>query len=90
MAVSLRKLLTFIMVVFAVAIPCASAKEKEGFYEKVKEQFEGLEPRGKFCGGAMFGFVGSRLALSSAIRAVKIAGIALVTYVQCVGVLQMI
>jgi hypothetical protein len=81
MAVSLRKLLTCIMVVLAVAFPCTSAKETESFFDKVKEQFEGLEPRGKFCGGAAVGYVGSRFALSSAITAVKVAGIALVAYV---------
>jgi hypothetical protein len=81
MAVSLRKLLTCIMVVLAVAFPCTSAKETEGVFDKVKEQFDGLETRGKFCGGAIVGFVGSRLALSSAISAVKVAGVALVVYV---------
>jgi hypothetical protein len=81
MVVSLRKLLTCIMVVLAVAFPCSSAKETESVFDMVKEQFEGLETRGKFCGGAAVGFVGSRLALSSAITAVKGAGIALVVYV---------
>lgn len=84
MAVSLRELLTCIMVVLAVAFPCTSAKEIESVFDKVKEQFEGLQPRGKFCSGAAVGFVGSRLALSSAITAVKVTGIALAAYVYFV------
>jgi hypothetical protein len=81
MAVSLRKLLLCIMVVLAVALPCTSAKEAGGILDTVKEQFASLEPRGKFSVGAAVGFVGSRLALRSAITAVKVAGVALVVYV---------
>jgi hypothetical protein len=81
MVVSLRKFLTCIMVVFAVAFPCTSAKETEGALEKLQEQFDSLDPRGKFWVGAAAGFVGSRLALSSAVTAVKVAGVAFVTYV---------
>jgi hypothetical protein len=81
MVVSLRKFLTCFMVVFAVACPCTSAKETEGVLEKVQEQFDSLDPRGKFWVGAAAGFVGSRLALSSAVTAVKVAGVVFVTYV---------
>jgi hypothetical protein len=81
MVVSLSKILTCIMVAFAVACPCISAKETEGVLEKVQEQFDSLDPRGKFWVGAAAGFVGSRLALSSAVTAVKVAGVVFVTYV---------
>jgi hypothetical protein len=78
MAASLRKLLTCIMVVLAVTCPCTSAKETQGVLDRFKEQFDDLDTRGKFGVGAAVGFVGSRLALSSAVTAVKVAGVALV------------
>jgi hypothetical protein len=79
MVVSLRKLLTCIMLVFAVACPSTSAKETEGVLEKVQEQFDSLDSRGKFWVGAATGFVGSRLVLTSAVTAVKVAGVAFIT-----------
>jgi hypothetical protein len=81
MAVSLRKLMTCIIVVFTVACPYTSAKETVGALEKVQEQFDSLDGRGKFWVGAAVGFVGSRLALSSAVTVVKVGGVAFVTYV---------
>jgi hypothetical protein len=81
MVVSLRNFLTCIMVLFAAACPCTSAKEPEAVLDKFKEQFDSLDPRGKFWVGAATGFVGSRLALSSAVTAVKVAGVAFVMYV---------
>jgi hypothetical protein len=81
MAVYLRKLLICSIVVLAVTFPCVSAKETAGVLDKVQEQFDSLDPRGKFWAGAAVGFVGSRLALSSAVTAVKVAGVAFVTYV---------
>jgi hypothetical protein len=87
MALSLRKLLTCIMVVLAVKFPYTSAKETVSALEKIKEQFDSLD-RGKLAVGAAVGFVGSRLALRSAITAVKVASVALVVYVEFVRLLN--
>jgi hypothetical protein len=84
MALSLRKFLTCIMVFLVITFPCTSAKETEGVLDKLNEQYDSLEKRGKFSVGVAVGFVGSRLALSSAVTAVKVAGVALVTYVYLV------
>jgi hypothetical protein len=81
MVASLRKFFTCTMVVFAVTLKCTYAKEKDSALDTVKKQFDSLEPRGKFWAGAAVGFVGSRLALSSAVTAVKVAGVAFVAYV---------
>jgi hypothetical protein len=45
----------------------------------VRDKFDGLEPRGKFIAGAAAGFVGCRVALGSAVTAIKVGAAAFLT-----------
>jgi hypothetical protein len=82
MVASLRQLFACAMVVFALTFQFTSAQEKDSVLDAVTKKFDSLlEPGWKFWAGAAVGFVGSRLALSSAVTAVKVAGVAFVAYV---------
>jgi len=45
------------------------------------DRYLALPPKGKFIAGAAVGFLGSRLVISSAVGAIKIAAVAFIAYV---------
>jgi hypothetical protein len=49
-----------------------SAAEDEGVFQQLKSQYDGLSARGKLFTGAAVGFVGSRLALGTVTKVVKL------------------
>lgn len=57
------------------------AEAVEDAYEDAKNAYDKLPETGKFAVGAGAGFVGSRVAVSSAVTGVKVAGAAFVVYV---------
>jgi len=84
MVIFVKKLLTLVAIVCAVAFPAVSALKDDdiaGIIGTIKEKYDGLNPKQRFWAGAAAGFVGSRLALSSAMTAIKIGGVAFITYV---------
>jgi len=57
----------------------------EDAYEDAKNLYDKLPETGKFAVGAGAGFFGSRVAVSSAVTGVKVAGAAFVVYVHLVS-----
>lgn len=79
MMLSLTKLVAFVAILFAVSSPSSAFEDDSGFLGNVRSKYEALNSKQRFWAGAAAGFVGSRLALSSAVTAVKVAGVAFVT-----------
>jgi hypothetical protein len=60
-----------------VATTCASVTaakkdDTDGAFAKLKSHYKGLSPKGKFVTGATVGFVGSRLALNTVTKVIKV------------------
>jgi hypothetical protein len=55
-----------------VPVVVVSAAEDEGVFQQLKSQYDGLSARGKLFTGAAVGFVGSRLALGTVTKVVKL------------------
>jgi hypothetical protein len=60
------------------------AEAVEDAYGDAKNAYDKLPESGKFAVGAGAGFIGSRVAVSSAVTGVKVAGAAFVVYVVAV------
>jgi hypothetical protein len=59
--------------------PTVAEGDDTGPLSFVRDKFDGLEPRGKFIAGAAAGFVGCRVALGSAVTAIKVGAAAFLT-----------
>jgi hypothetical protein len=60
----------------------ASRDESESVFAKLHQQYADLSPKGKLVTGVAVGFVGSRLALGTVTKVVKIGAGAFIAYVQ--------
>jgi negative regulator of sigma E activity len=71
---------TLLLLLSATQLSAAAAQESSsgGPLEQLKEKYQGLNPKGKFVSAACVGFVGSRLVLSFAVRAVKVGAAAFI------------
>lgn len=65
--------------IFVLVSGAKGDDENENFLSVLRNKYDGLPPRGKFIAGAAVGFVGSRLAIGSAVGALKVAGVAFIT-----------
>ena len=55
-----------------------SSASAESLVSQLKEKYDELPDKGKFATGAFAGFVGSRMAVKSAVSIVKVAGAAFI------------
>jgi hypothetical protein len=74
-----------LLLVAGAARAAAAASGREGdradpdsWWDDVAQRYRGMSPRGQFAAGAAVGFVGARLAVSTAVTFVKVAGAAFV------------
>lgn len=77
MLLSARKKLLFCLALVATcALVAAKKDDSDGAFVKLKSRYRDLSPKGKFVTGATVGFVGSRLALTTVTKVIKVgAGI---------------
>lgn len=64
--------LVVLLSVIGAFVAAKTADEPEGVFGKLHAQYKELSPKGKLVTGAAVGFVGSRLALSTVTKVVKI------------------
>ena len=67
-----KTLLCFALVATATVAAKRKDEPADGVFAQLKSQYKGLSPKGKLVTGATIGFVGSRLALSTVTKVVKI------------------
>lgn len=46
--------------------------------QSIKEHYDSLSPKGKFAVGAGVGYVGAKVVVGSAVKAIKVAGAAFI------------
>jgi hypothetical protein len=74
----------FVLLLISVAAvqsitTAATTTDDEGLISSVKQKYDTLSPKGKFAAGCTLGFVGSRVALSTAVTCVKVGAAAYIT-----------
>jgi hypothetical protein len=72
----------FLFVFLAIImLPWCTAKvdDSESALMQVKQKYDSLSPKGKFAAGCTLGFVGSRIAVNTAVSCMKIGVAAFVT-----------
>lgn len=84
----MRLLTRPIFIVVVLIVTCfgyhgISAKQEEdssmGLMTKIKRKYDSLTPKGKFAASCTVSFVGSRIALNSAVKCIKIGAAAFIT-----------
>ena len=58
----------------SVAVTSAAAADAQS----LKEHYDSLSPKGKFAVGAGVGYVGAKVVVGSAVKAIKVAGAAFI------------
>lgn len=69
------------LTLWLMSAPVAAERDRDGPIAFVRNKFDGLDKRGKFIAGAAAGFVGSRIALGSAMTVIKVGAVAFITWV---------
>ncbi len=72
-----KSLLSFCLFVTVLLTTSSSAKGDD-IVAYLKEKYEEMPEKGRFAAGAVAGFVGSRVAIKSAVSVIKVAGAAYV------------
>jgi hypothetical protein len=57
----------------------AGLADEEGVFRSIKQKYDTLSSKGKFAAGCTIGFVGSRVALHTAVSCIKIGAAAYIT-----------
>ena len=70
-----KRLVSFYLFVL-VAQNLSSSARADDVFSYLKEKYEELPEKGRFAAGAVAGFVGSRVAVKSAVTVIKVAGAA--------------
>lgn len=60
-------------------ITSAAKETEDGLMTKLKQKYDSLTPKGKFAASCTVSFVGSRIALNSAVKCIKIGAAAFIT-----------
>jgi hypothetical protein len=80
---SLKSLISCCLVVLiSMTSSPSSTARAQSLVAQLKEKYDELPDNGKFATGAFAGFVGSRIAVKSAVSIVKVAGAAFIAYVH--------
>lgn len=74
--------LLILLVLVTIGVYTTAQEEAEGPLASIRRQYDSLSPRGKLAAGATVGFVGSRLALNTVTKVVKVGAAAFITYVH--------
>ena len=73
-------LVSFLLLLNSCVVSVSARRpEEEGPLAFVRDKFNALDNRGKFIAGAAAGFVGSRIAVGSAMTVVKVGAAAYIT-----------
>jgi hypothetical protein len=76
------KLFFFLLILLSVHFPITVlAEEGDGPLTIIRSKYETLSPKGKFAAGCTLGFVGSRIAVNTAVNCLKVGAAAFITYV---------
>ena len=70
-----KRLISFYLFLL-VAQNMSSSARADNVFSYLKEKYEEMPEKGRFAAGAAAGFVGSRIALRSAVTVIKVAGAA--------------
>ena len=65
----------FLFLCCSVAVSPAAAGANT---QSLKDQYDSLSPKGKFAVGAGVGYVGAKVVVGSAVKAIKVAGAAFI------------
>lgn len=76
-----KSLLSFYLVAI-VALAYSSSAKGDDVFSYLKEKYDEMPEKGRFAAGAVVGFVGSRVAIKSAVSVIKVAGAAYIAYVK--------
>jgi hypothetical protein len=76
--VSLKSLLSCYLFFLISMTSSTSSARADSLVSQLKEKYDELPAKGKFATGAFAGFVGSRMAVKSAVSIVKVAGAAFI------------
>ena len=71
---SLKRWILLFLCCSVAVTPAAAAADAQS----LKEHYDSLSPKGKFAVGAGVGFVGAKVVVGSAVKAIKVAGAAFV------------
>jgi hypothetical protein len=55
------------------------SEEENNFMKQIKRKYDSLTPKGKFAASCTLSFVGSRIALNTAVKCIKIGAAAFIT-----------